>query len=80
MTSAEFADELVALLERCDLSEPLQTRTLVECSIAIMDRCKIAQGLPFTTRQEIEGFVRMVFINLRTKTGNASPPAGGIQA
>ena len=80
MTSEQFSDEVIALLTRCDLHDAMQARTLIEAAIAIIDRNKLAEGLPFATRAEFEGFARMVFVNLRTRTGNASPPVGGLQA
>lgn len=80
MTTEQFADKLIALLDGCDLHDALQARALVECSIAILDRNKLATGLPLATRAEFEGFARMIFVALRARTGNANPPAGGVQA
>jgi hypothetical protein len=76
----QLSDELVELLTRCKVHDALQARTLIECAIAILDRNKLAEGLPLASRAEFEGFARMVFVTLRTRTGNANPPAGGIQA
>lgn len=80
MTSEQFADEVINLLTRCNLHDALQARTLIECAIAVVDRNKLASGLPLATRAEFEGFARMVFIALRARTGNANPPVGGVQA
>ena len=80
MTTEQFAHELTELLTRCDVHDAIQARTLVECAIAILDRNKLNDGLPLATRAEFEGFARMVFVSLRTRTGNANPPAGGVQA
>lgn len=79
-TSVQFADELTDLLTRCELHDALQARMLVECAIAIIDRGKLAEGLSLASRAEFEGFARMVFVNLRIRSGNANPPAGGVQA
>ena len=80
MDRRAFDQELGELINRCEANEPTKATSLAISMIAVVDRWSLAEFGRLAEFEEIRGVLTLAFAQVRAATGNAAPPAGGLQA